>query len=114
MGRFEHADLASDIDIVGGAGQAGFQHRCAGGGKWTRAVGNHGNIRQRFLGAIQLVDIEYPAFQAEQAAQRVHRSRVTPGKNGREALALGFGCDQVAGVAVGAVNHPVRGHPVFL
>ena len=114
VSRFEHADLAGDIDVVGGAGQAGFQHRCAGGGKRPCAVGNHGDIRQRFLGTIQLLDIEYPAFQAEQAAQGVHRSRVTSGENGREALALGFGCDQMAGVAVGAVNHPVRRHPMLL
>ena len=111
---FKHADLASDVDVMGVAGQAGINHRGTGGREWPSAMGNHGNIRQSFHRALWLVDIEYPALQAKQAAECMHRCRVTPGQNRRQALAFSLSGQQVAGVAVGAVDHPMSGHPRLL
>jgi hypothetical protein len=104
VGVFEDADLAGDVDVVRGIGQARLQQRRGGGGEGPGAVGQHGDVGQ---GRARALGAEYPALQAQHAAQRLHGGGIAPAQQRAQALASGLLGQQAAGVAVGAVDHPV-------
>ncbi len=73
-------------------------------------MGHHLHLVQGFAAGLRIPQVEDPALQPELAAERVQGGRVASAEERRQALALRLFSDQPAGVAVGAIDHPVTGH----
>ncbi|MNM75638.1 hypothetical protein D3C81_874330 [compost metagenome] len=102
----EHRDFAGDIGIMRTAAQAGLDHSRRGGGKRSGAVDDHGDVGQGVVGGAAVLQVEHPALHAEQTAQRMHSGGIAPSEQRRQPLAASLFGDQVAGIAVGPVDHP--------
>ncbi len=75
---------------MSGAVQAGVDHRRAGRGKRAGAMHDHRDVGQRFARVLRMLQVEDPAFQAEQAAEGMHSRRVASAEDRLEPLALRF------------------------
>lgn len=75
-------------------------------------MGHHLHLVQGFAAGLRIPQVEDPALQPELAAEGVQGGRVASAEERRQALALRLFGDQPAGVAVGAVDHPVTAHGV--
>ncbi|MNP38196.1 hypothetical protein D3C76_1316920 [compost metagenome] len=78
-------------------------------------MGDHVYPVEAFGDVCGVVQVEDPRRQAEAAAQGFELGRVAPGEDRQHPLPQGLLGHQLAGVAVGAIDHPgVLAHGAFL
>jgi hypothetical protein len=111
LDRLEDPDLARDVEIVGAGRQTGGDHRLAGVEERSGAVQHGGDSRDAFGQRCRIVEAEGAALEPEAAGDGLDRGGASPGEDGAQAPAHGLVGDQLAGVAVGAVDEQVgAGH----
>ena len=91
-------------------GQTGRNHRLTGNREWAGAVQNQPEAFDALTCYIRVIQAEYSEFQPQFLGESHDLSLVSATQYGTHAPPHRFSCSQSAGIAIGAVNHPVHNH----
>ena len=110
MAMFKHIDLAGDVEIVDMLAQAGVPQRLAGTGERAGAVEQDAHAIEIAIDFMGIVEFEHTPGQLERPGQLIEGITVAPGQHRLEAPSNGLGSNQLAGVAVGSIDHQPLHH----
>jgi len=103
----EHIDLAGDIKIVRTDRETGFEHRCAGRREGSGAMQHHPHAIDAEAHRRCVRQIKHAMLKIE-ILRELADGIAASGEHRRQAAAFGFLGDELAGVTVRAVDHPVH------
>src|SRR5690554_1132743 len=108
MTMFKHRYFAGDVQIMSANSETAFNHRCTGGGKRPSAVQHQLDAMQGNQYGALVIKIKYSFFQIQLCRQRLKFIAAAAGKNGLQPQTYGFASNQLTGVTVSTINHPLH------
>jgi len=108
VGGFENGDFTGDVEIMCLRGEAGGNERCRGARERPRAIEQNGNPGEARLALSRRGEGESARGKRELRGKWRELGGAPAGQDGAQATGPRLARDQLAGIAIGAINH--QGH----
>jgi len=109
MSMFKHRRFTGNVEIMGTDFQTAFNHWRAGGRKRPGTMQHQAETIQSNTHGLSIIQIKNPGFQVQLGSQRLEFVAAAAGEDRLQAKTNGFAGNQLAGITVGTINHPLHG-----